>query len=559
MKYTISEKGQMMKKRNTEISYDDDFRGKILNGVSKLAKVVGSTMGPMGSNVVIYQGGMIHCTKDGVTACRAVKSANNYEEIGISLIREASEKTNSTVGDGTSGTCVLAASIFANGLKHLSFGANGIKLRNGIVWAADRAVEFVKSKTKDISSKEEIREIAKISSNHSDEIADVLSDVFSKIGQNGTIKVDTGNTTSIESKIVEGMQFDRGYISPYFVTNDKMEADLENPFIFIVEKRITNVSEMIQPLQELAHTGRPILIIADGVEGDALSTIVFNKLKGLPICAVHSPSYGKNKSYMMQDIAILTGGKIVSEETGISLDRATPGSGILGTAKRVIVTKDSTTIIGGAGNPEELKKRIEQLKTQIYNSNDEYDLKKMRERLAKLDGGVGIISVGAKTESELSEKRDLVEDAFNACKAAIAGGVVPGGGKMLLEVRKYLNELLANEWTNDKGDDYTGAKIFVDSLDTPIRKILENAGLSPDLILSNLEKEENWKVGYDVIQAKNCDMIESGIVDPTNVVISEIENAASIAGLLLTTSASIVDEEEAVLPDRLAEGNMNVE
>lgn len=535
--------------KSTEISYDNDFREKILHGVTKLAKVVGSTMGPMGSNVVIYnEEEGVHCTKDGVTACRAVKSADNYEAIGIMLVREAAEKTNSTVGDGTSGTCVLAASIFANGLKHLAFGANGIKMRNGIAWAADKAAEFIKSKSIGINTKEEIRQIAKISSNHSDEIADVLADVFSKIGENGTIKVETGNTTSIESKIVEGMQFQNGYISPYFVTNEKMEADLDSPFIFIVGKKLSNFTDILRPLQELSRAGKPILIIADEVEGDALSSIVMNKLRGLPICAVRSPSYGNNRKNMLNDIAVLTGGQVISEETGIVLENALPDSGVLGSAKRVIVTKDSTTIIGGKGDPEALKQRIEQLKTQIYNCNDDYELRKMQERLAKLDGGVGIISVGAKTEAELNEKKDLVDDAFCACKAAIAGGIVVGGGKALLDVKEYLEAVIGQL----QGDEYIGARIFTDSLDTPIRKILENAGESPDLILSQLSKQDNHTNGYDASTKRICNLFDAGIIDPTNVVVAEIENASSIASLLLTTKAAIVDHEgkDLKLPDQ---------
>lgn len=530
--------------QNTVISFDNEFQEKVLAGVSKMAKVVGSTMGPMGSNVVINRGGHVHCTKDGVTACRAVNGKDNYEAIGINLVREASEKTNSTVGDGTSGTCVLASTIFSNGLKHLAFGANGIQLRNGISKAAEKAVEIVKGMSKDIQGHDDIYRIAKISSNHSDEIARILSDVFSKIGGNGTIKVETGNTTSIESKIVEGMQFDSGYVSPYFVTNEKMEADLDNPYIFIINKKISNASDIVGSLQALAKTGKPGLIIADDVEGDALSTIVLNKLRGrIQICVVHSPSYGNNRKNMMQDIAILTGGRVVGEDTGVMIEKALPETGVLGRAKRVIVTKDSTTIIGGLGDKGELQLRIEQLKGQVYNCQDEYDLRKLQERLAKLDGGVGIISVGAKTESELMEKKDLVDDAFCACKAAIAGGIVPGGGLTLLRVKEQLETLL-NVGTWDLiGDERVGARIFIDSLDEPIRNILENAGLSPELIIERL-KDKDVGIGYDVLSKDIVDMVSIGIIDPTNVIIAEIENASSIAGLMLTTKASIVEEDE---------------
>lgn len=528
---------------NTKIEYNNKFREKILDGVEKLANVVGSTMGPLGSNVVINKNGRIHCTKDGVTACRAVNSTDNLENIGITLVREASENTNSKVGDGTSGSCILAAAIYKNGLKHLAFGANGIKIRNGISKAADLAVAQVKTNSKSVSTKDDIRNVAKISSNQSDEIADVLADVFDKIGQNGTIKVETGNTMSIESKIVEGMQFDRGYVSPYFVTNDKMEADLESPYIFIVDKKVSNISEMITPLQALSKIGKPILVIAEDIEGDAISTMVLNKLHGLQICAIKSPSYGQNRKNMLQDIAILTGGQVISEETGIVLNQAMPDSGILGTAKRVIVTKETTTIIGGNGSKEAIQSRIEQLKSMIYNCQDEYDLKKMKERLAKLDGGVGIVSVGAKTESELMEKKDLVDDAFCACKAAIAGGIVAGGGVALLEVKQYLEKYLELNSNEFDGDEFTGAKIFVESLDSPIKMILQNAGESVDLILGNLQSMDKG-TGYNVLSKEYCNMIDCGIIDPTNVIINEIQNASSVASLLLTTAAAIVDEPE---------------
>ena len=530
--------------KNTLIEYDGTIREKILSGVEKLSKVVGSTMGPMGSNVVINRNNRIHCTKDGVTACRAVNSTDNLENIGIALVREASEKTNSNVGDGTSGSCVLAASIYRNGLKHLVFGANGIKIRNGIQKAADIVVNSVRAHSKSIETKEEIRQVAKISSNYSDEIADVLADVFDKIGQNGTIKVETGNSTTIESKIVEGMQFDRGYISPYFVTNDKMEADLDSPFIFIVDKKISNISEMLEPLQALSKVGRPIFIIADDIEGDALSTMVLNKLHGLQICAVKSPSYGQNKKNMLQDIAILTGGKVICEETGIALNQALPETGILGTAKRVIVTKETTTIIDGRGDPKAIQSRIDQLKSQIFNSSDEYDIKKMKERLARLDGGVGIISVGAKTESELAERKDLVDDAFFACKAAISGGIVPGGGIALINAARVLEKHLELNSKDFDGDEMVGAKILLKSLNTPLKMILDNAEEKTDLILARLESGQLFEeVGYDVLKKDYVNMIDNGIIDPTDVIVNEVQNAASVASLLLTTSSAIVEEE----------------
>lgn len=523
-----------------EIKYDD-ARTKILDGVTKISKVVGSTMGPMGRNVIISENGMVHCTKDGVTTCRAVASDDRFEDVGIKLLREASEKTNSSVGDGTTGSVILAEAIFKAGLKHVTLGGNAIQIRNGITTAAKKVVEFVKDHSKSIKTKDEIYQVAKISSNHSDEIASILSDVFDKIGANGTIKVETGNTTATESKIVEGMQFPRGYVSPYFVTNDKMEADLENPFIFIIDKKLSNISEILEPLQAFTKTGRPMLIIADEIEGDALNTLVLNKLRGIQVCAVRSPSYGQNKKNILQDIAILTGGQVCSEETGIALNQAMPGTGILGTAKRVIITKDSTTIIDGLGDKDKIAERVEQLKSLIYNCKNEYDLKKLRERLAKLDGGVGIISVGANTESELKEKKDLVDDAFCAVKAAIAGGVVPGAGTVLLHAKEMLDE-----FNTDGMTDYEkiGMGILAEALNAPIKRIIDNAGLSPDLIISKILDTDSFTYGYDVLHNEYGDLIEMGIVDPTNVLVAEVENAASIAGLLLTTAAVIVDIPE---------------
>lgn len=529
------------------INYDSEVSEKILSGVKKTAKIVGETLGPLGNNVILSDNGYTKITKDGITVLKSVEFEDQYENVAAQLLREASDKTNTQAGDGTTGTCILAESIYKNGLKHCIAGGNKIQIRNGISHGADYIVKFINSLSKKISTKEEIRQVAKISSNHSDEIADVLADVFSKIGQNGTIKVESGNGTAIESRIVEGMNFDQGYLSPYFVSNDAMECDLDNPFIFIVDKKITNIQEMLVPLQALSQIGKPILVIAENVEGDAISTMVLNKLRGLQICAVKSPSYGQNRKNMLKDIAVLTGGKVISEETGIALKDALPDSGILGTAKRVVVTKDSTTIIGGLGNEEALKMHIEQLKNQIYNCSDEYDLKKMKERLAKLDGGVGIISVGAKTESELREKKDLVDDAFCACKAAIANGVVAGGGVALLLAKDDFASFIDAHPDAFSGDEIIGAKVLCDALDAPIRKILENAGESADIIISKLideSKNGNDNIGFDVLNKKYGDMIDLGIVDPANVIISEVQNGSSIASLLLTTSAAIVEKKE---------------
>jgi len=527
------------------ITYDSELRTKLLNSVKKTADITKKTMGPKGLNVLLDDQRGARVTKDGITVIRSLQFKDPTENTALKFIREASEKTNN-IGDGTTGTCVLAEAIFSEGLKNLNFGVNGIHLRNGIQKAANITIESVKKASKPVKTHDEIRQVAKISSNHSDEIADVLADMFDKIGENGTIRVEPGNSRVIESKVVEGMVFDSGYLSPYFITNEAMTFDVENPYVLILGKKLSNISEILSVLQSVTETKMPLLIIADGVEGDALATLVLNSLKGnLKSCAVNAPSYGTNKDNMLDDIAIITGGQVVSEKTGIAPNDATVESHILGRAKRVIVTKDSTTIIGGKGDESKVKERIEQLKTLLKAGGaDAWDTAKMKERLAKLDGGVGIISVGANTQAEMLEKRDLVDDAFSACKAAIAGGVVPGGGVALLRAADELQDYIDNHSEEFTDDEIIGAKILHDSLNAPIKTILENAGESVDLIVAKLDEESDKQVGYDALNKKYGNMVELGVVDPTDVVVAEVENASSVASLLLTTAAACV-----LLPD----------
>ena len=371
---------------------------------------------------------------------------------------------------------------------------------------------------------------------------------MSKIGNDGTIKVEDGNTTTMTSKIVEGMQFDKGYISPYFITNDKMEADLDSPFIMLVDKKISNLQDILRTLQAISQSGKPLLIIAEDVEGDALSTLVMNKLRGFPVCAVKSPSFGENRKAILNDIAILTNGKVISEETGVTYDDAVPNTGVLGFAKRVVVTKDTTTIIDGAGSQEQIGNRVNELRTQIQNTQDEYDAGKLKERLAKLAGGVGIIQVGAQTEAELKEKKDRVDDAFNATKAAVKEGVVAGGGAALLYAKQQLDNWgprkLFHDITQDEG---IGISILCDSLEAPIRKICANAGIDGSLIVAKLlesNTEASKNTGYNVLTKEYVDMIATGIIDPCLVTVSAIKNAASIASLLLTTDCMIANEPE---------------
>ena len=526
------------------IKYDTDVTEKLLAGVEKTTEIVSKTMGPVASNVIISEYGSPRITKDGITVIKSVELKDKFENVAAQLIREASEKTNTQSGDGTTGTAVLLQSIFKNGLKHTNVGGNKIQIRNGITKAANKAIELLKQNSKSISTKEEIYQVAKISSNHSDEIATVLSGVFDKIGTRGVIKVETGNTTETVSKIVDGCQYDVGYISPFFCTNDKMEADLDNPLTIFCDKKLSNAQEMIPMLQAVSQVGKPLFIMCEDMDGEALNTLVVNKLRGFPVCVVKSPSYGDNRKAILQDLAVLTHSTVVCDDTGVRIEDALPGTPIIGTAKRIIVTKDTTTIIGGSATKEELDARVKMLDRLIESTTDTYDKEKLEERRAKLEGGVAVISVGGKTESELKEKKDLVDDAFNAVKAALKNGVVAGGGVALLKVQSSLDGWYKANEKEFIGDENIGARILIDSLDAPIKMILKNAGESADLIITKISESNVANYGYDVLNKNYVDMIEAGIIDPTSVIISEIDNASSIGGVMLTTSAAIVDVPE---------------
>ena len=530
------------------LKYDSDVREAILSGVQKLEKAVASTLGPRGRTVLIDEGYGVHVTKDGVTVANSIDLKDPYENMGVKVIQEVASKTNSMVGDGTTTSTVLAAAIYKNGIKQVAMGANPVLIKNGIDKAANYVIDIIKKNSKPISTKEEIKQVATVSANGDEEIGETIAEVMSKIGNDGTIKVEDGNTTTMTSKIVEGMQFDKGYISPYFITNDKMEADLDSPFIMLVDKKISNLQDILRTLQAISQSGKPLLIIAEDVEGDALSTLVMNKLRGFPVCAVKSPSFGENRKAILNDIAILTNGKVISEETGVTYDDAVPNTGVLGFAKRVVVTKDTTTIIDGAGSQEQIGNRVNELRTQIQNTQDEYDAGKLKERLAKLAGGVGIIQVGAQTEAELKEKKDRVDDAFNATKAAVKEGVVAGGGAALLYAKQQLDNWgprkLFHDITQDEG---IGISILCDSLEAPIRKICANAGIDGSLIVAKLlesNTEASKNTGYNVLTKEYVDMIATGIIDPCLVTVSAIKNAASIASLLLTTDCMIANEPE---------------
>ena len=522
------------------IKYDTEVTEKLLSGVRKTTEIVSKTMGPVASNVIIDEYGTPRVTKDGITVIKAVELDDEFENIAAKMIREASDKTNSQSGDGTTGTAVLLEQIFTNGLKQTSRGGNKIQIRNGIKKAADAAIEIVKSSAKTISTREDIKNVAKIASNYSDEIAEVLADVFDKIGTKGVIKVESGNTTETYSKIVDGCQYDVGYISPFFCTNDKMEADLDNPFTLFCEKKLSNIQEMIPMLEAVSKTGKPLFIMCEDMEGEALQTLIMNKLRGFPVCVVKSPSFGDNRKNILQDLGILTHSMPVSDETGVTLERALPGTAVLGMAKRIIVTKDTTTIIGGSATDDEIKARVKQLDMLIEATTEDYEREKLEERRAKLEGGIAVVYVGGKTEAELKEKKDLVDDAFNAVKAALKNGIVAGGGVALLEVKKQFNNWKeTNLVKNLIGDEQLGVNIFCTALDAPIRMILENAEEPAEVIITKILENENANYGYDVLNKTYGDMIQFGIIDPASVIISEIDNASSIAGLLLTTAGAI--------------------
>jgi chaperonin GroEL len=525
-----------------DIIYDNVAKDKILVGVNKLEKAVSVTLGPCGKNVIIDEYGSIHSTKDGVTVAKSVVLKDAFENLGANAVKEVAQKSNDMVGDGTTTSTVLAAAIFKNGLKHVNVGANATQVKNGIRKAADMAVEVVKKNSIKISSKEDIERVATVSANGDQKIGKIIAEVMSKIGNDGTIKVEDGNTSDITSKIVEGMVIDQSYASPYMVTNaETMEVELENPWILLANKKLANLQEMVGSLNSVAQTGRPLLIIADDFADDVLGTLIFNRMKsGFVSVAVKSPSYGDNRKLMLEDIAILTGGKVISDETGIKIEDAVIESGIVGQAKRVIINKENTVIIDGVGSSEAIESRASALRTQIENCSEEYDKEKLQERLAKLTSGIGIISVGAVTKAEQKELRDRVDDAFSAAKAALKSGIVAGGGSALLNVKR---EVAVTD--TFVGDEAIGASIFLNSLDAPIRKILENAGLDASYVVQKLldSPEYSANTGYDVLTNKYVNMVESGIIDPTEVVLNEIQNAASIAGLLLTTECLIVDEQ----------------
>uniref|UniRef100_A0A7C4GDC4 Chaperonin GroEL n=1 Tax=Fervidobacterium thailandense TaxID=1008305 RepID=A0A7C4GDC4_9BACT len=522
------------------LRYSEEARRALEAGVDAVANAVKITLGPKGRNVVIEKSwGSPTITNDGVSIAKEIELEDKFANLGAQLVKEVASKTNDVAGDGTTTATVLAQAMIKEGLKMVAAGANPILIKRGIDKATAKVVEEIKKISKKLSSTEDIAHVAAISAN-SEEIGKLIAEAMDKVGEDGVITVEDSKTIDTYVEFTEGMQFDRGYISPYFVTDpEKMEVVYNEPFILITDRKLSNVKPLIPILEKVAQTGKPLVIIAEDVEGEVLTTLVLNKLKGtLNTVAVKAPGFGDRRKAMLQDIAILTGGIVASEEVGINLEDLTLQD--LGRADVVRVKKDETIIVGGKGKPEEIKKRIAQIKAQIEQTTSEYEKETLQERMAKLAGGVAVIKVGAATETELKEKKHRIEDALSATRAAVEEGIVPGGGVTLLRARKAIEPLL-NELT---GDEKLGAQIVYNALEAPIKQIATNAGYDGAIIVHNVLAKDDVAYGFDALRGEYCNMYERGIIDPAKVTRSALQNAASIAGMLLTTEVLVVEKPE---------------
>ena len=519
-----------------EIKFYEDARKGMEAGINKLSNTVKVTLGPKGRNVVLDKKfGAPLITNDGVTIAREIELEDPYENMGAQLVKEVATKTNDVAGDGTTTATLLAQAIIREGLKNVAAGANPMIIQKGIKKAVEKAVEGIKEFSKPVETKESIAQVASISA-ADEEVGKLISDAMEKVGKDGVITVEESRSMGTTLEVVEGMQFDRGYVSPYMVTNtEKMEAELEDPYILLTDKKITNIQEVLPVLEQIVQQGKPLLIIADDVEGEAMATLVVNKLRGTFNCvAVKAPAFGDRRKDLLQDIAILTGGTVISEDLGYELKETSIE--MLGRARRVTVGKELTVIVNGAGEQSAIEERIALIRSQIEISDSEYDRDKLQERLAKLAGGVAVIQVGAATETELKERKLRIEDALAATRAAVEEGIVPGGGTVLLNVIPKVKALL--EETN--GDEKTGVNIIVKALEEPVRQIAINAGLEGSVIVENVKNAEVG-VGFDALNEKYVNMLESGIVDPTKVTRSALQNASSVASMVLTTEAAVAD------------------
>jgi chaperonin GroEL len=534
-----------------QLQFDEAARHTLLRGVEKLARAVKATLGPSGRNVILDKKfGSPTITKDGVTVAKEIELEDPYENMGAQLVREVASKTSDVAGDGTTTATVLAESIYREGLRNVTAGANPTSLQRGINKAVDAIVEELKKISKKVSDRSEIEQVATVSANWDKKIGEIIADAMDKVGKDGTITVEEAKAIETTMDVVEGMQFDKGYLSPYFVTNaEEMEAALDNPYILIYEKKISSLKDLLPLLEKVAKAGRPLLIISEDVEGEALATLVVNKLRGtLQVCAVKAPGFGDRRKAMLEDIAVLTGGKLISEDLGIKLENIKIED--LGKAKRVTIDKENTTIVEGSGKGADIQGRVAQIRRQIEETTSDYDKEKLQERLAKLAGGVAVINVGAATETEMKERKARVEDALHATRAAVEEGIVAGGGVALLRAQKSLEGMRGLD-----ADEKVGVQIVRRAVEEPMRQLADNAGAEGALIVEEVKKRKGNE-GYDVAKGEYVDLVKAGIVDPTKVTRSALQNAASIAGLLLTTEALVTEVPEKEKAPAMPPGGM---
>jgi len=529
-----------------DVRFSTDAREKMLHGVDILANAVKVTLGPKGRNVVLDKSfGAPRITKDGVTVAKEIELEDKFENMGAQMVREVASKTNDVAGDGTTTATVLAQAIVRDGAKAVAAGMNPMDLKRGIDIAVKEAIADLERRSKKIKTSEEVAQVGSIAANGEREVGKMISDAMQKVGNEGVITVEEAKTAETELEVVEGMQFDRGYLSPYFITNaDKMLTELEDPYILLHEKKLSNLQAMLPVLEAVVQSSRPLLIVAEDVEGEALATLVVNKLRGgLKVAAVKAPGFGDRRKAMLEDIAVLTGGQVISEDLGIKLESVTLD--MLGKAKKVSISKENTTIVDGAGKKKEIEARIGQIKQQIEETTSDYDKEKLQERLAKLAGGVAVIRVGGATEVEVKEKKDRVDDALNATRAAVEEGIVAGGGVALLRAKKAVEKL-----KSDNPDVQAGINIVLKALEAPIRQISENAGVEGSIVVSKVMESKSETYGFDAQEEDYKDLVAAGIIDPAKVVRTALQDAASVAGLLVTTEAMVAElpKKEAPMP-----------
>jgi chaperonin GroEL len=520
-----------------DVKFAGDARERMLRGVETLANAVKVTLGPKGRNVVLDKSfGAPRITKDGVTVAKEIELEDKFENMGAQMVREVAQKTNDLAGDGTTTATVLAAAIVKEGAKSVAAGMNPMDLKRGIDIAVAAVVEDIKKRSKKVASSSEVAQVGTISSNGDAAVGKMIAEAMQKVGNEGVITVEEAKALDTEVEIVEGMQFDRGYLSPYFITNaEKMVAELEDAYVLLHEKKLSGLQAMLPVLEAVVQSGKPLLIIAEDIEGEALATLVVNKLRGgLKVAAVKAPGFGDRRKAMLEDIAILTGGQLIAEDLGIKLESVT--TAMLGRAKKIVIEKEKTTIVDGAGKKKEIEARVNQIKAQIEETTSDYDREKLQERLAKLAGGVAVIRVGGATEIEVKEKKDRVEDALNATRAAVEEGIVPGGGVALLRAKKSVGKL-----TNANADVQAGINIVLKALEAPIRQIAENSGVEGSIVVNKISENKSETYGFDAQTEEYVDMLAKGIVDPAKVVRAALQDAASIAGLLVTTEAMVAE------------------